>query len=46
VATANAIQASGVLVRREPAEFFRLLQRQQAPLVPAAPGDRQGGEVE
>jgi hypothetical protein len=35
-ATANAIKASGVLVRLEPAEFLRLLQRQPAPLVVTA----------
>jgi hypothetical protein len=32
-AIAQAIKASGVLVRVEPAEFLRILQRQREPLV-------------
>jgi hypothetical protein len=32
-AVAQAIKASGVLVRVEPTEFLRVLQRQQEPLV-------------
>jgi hypothetical protein len=32
-AMAQAVRASGVVVRMEPAEFLRLLERQQAPLV-------------
>ncbi len=36
-AIANAIKASGVLVRVEPHEFQRILQRQEAPLVVRAP---------
>ena len=36
-AIAQAIKASGVLVRVEPADFMRILQRQQDPLVVRAP---------
>jgi hypothetical protein len=37
-AVAQAIKASGVLVRVEPTEFLRVLQRQQEPLVVHATG--------
>jgi hypothetical protein len=37
-AIAQAIKASGVLVRLEPAEFLKLLSRVPAPLVVAATG--------
>jgi hypothetical protein len=37
-AVAQAVKASGVLVRLEPQEFLRVLQRQQAPLVVHATG--------
>lgn len=37
-AIAQAIKASGVLVRVEPADFQRILQRQEEPLVVKAPG--------
>jgi hypothetical protein len=37
-AIAEAIKASGVLVRVVPAEFLRIAQRQQAPLIVHAKG--------
>ncbi len=37
-AIAQAIKACGVLVRVEPAEFLRIVQRQQGPLVVHATG--------
>ncbi|MBC7964541.1 MAG: hypothetical protein H7Z17_01350 [Fuerstia sp.] len=37
-AVAQAIKASGVIVRVEPADFLRILQRQQEPLVVQAAG--------
>src|SRR5207249_962537 len=37
-AVAQAIRACGVLVRVEPAEFLRVVQRQQGPLVVQATG--------
>lgn len=37
-AIANAIKASGVLVRVEPSEFVRILHRAEAPLVVVARG--------
>jgi hypothetical protein len=37
-AIANAIKASGAIVRVEPADFVNILRRQEAPLVIHAPG--------
>ena len=36
-AIAQAIKASGILVRLQPAEFMRIMNRQEAPLVVKAP---------
>jgi hypothetical protein len=37
-AIAQAIKASGTLVRVEPQDFLRILNRQEAPLIVRAPG--------
>ena len=37
-AIAQAIKASGVVVRLEPADFLRILNRQDEPIVVRAPG--------
>jgi hypothetical protein len=40
---ANAVKASGAIVRVEPADFLKILDRNPAPLVVTAPGGFFGG---